>query len=646
MKYTVKQIDGEWCVVEKDTDDIVADATDRKDAVLQASALNREESNSESKPKFHRGSSYGNKPEAELSEGPVSNNIDKALDYMYELTDDGEMAKNAYHEAKAKFKLGDTESEILLNDWNDSHKSDRRNFIKVETINELSKKTLGSYVKKATMNSMDRTFIAGHRQGQSSANGESGYNSHANELLKKAGKRKANINKAVDKLTNESDESGSIKQYSVQFTNPTELPAFANNKSTVANYSRVVEFKAIDWDDAKEQVLSMMKPGEFVSSLREIDPVSNDIRSKQVVKAKKDMDSMNESSENYGGGIIPVYHVATDRVGNVTITKDHGGSVYLQGDEATDFKRQMNRMKTNKVSEDKIMNFLSSYDDVMQESKEDIQEAGRTPQGVDEVAVRELVLYAENDGDLYRQSALPIIANLQRKVKKGTYDPELAIKLWRYHADRAAKKYTQEHDGEFSPATRTAAAKEFRDGYDEEVQSVLGESSMQEANGKEQLTPELAKGILNDLEIGDKDFFTLSSSKIHDLLDVAKKYGYRKSKYAPGSTARMFLQYIQRLAKKAKGEEINELSKDTLGSYVKKAAFDNGMAGFRQGKAVGDAGKYHKRPDKATADAEAKRGEKRMKGIDRAVKKLTTESTEEINESLSLEDTIKSIIKS
>lgn len=486
MKYSVKQIDGEWCVVDKDTDDIIADATDRKDAVLQASALNREESNSESKPKFHRGSSYGNKPEAELSEGSVSDGIDKAIDLMYELTDDGQMAKNAYHEAKAKFKLGTAEAEIVLDIWNDSHKSDRRNFIEVDTINE--------------------------------------------------------------------------------------------------------------------------------------------------------------KSEEYGGSIIPAYHVATDRMGNVTITKDHAGNVYLQGDEATDFKRQLNRLKTNKVSEDKILNFLSQYDDVMQESQEvnkltkeleemEIDEAGRTPKEVDEIAVRELVLYAENDADLYRQSALPIIANLQRKVKKGTYDAELAIKLWRYHADRAAKKYIQEFDGEFSPATRNAAAKEFRDGYDEEVQSVLDESSIEEANGKEQLTPELAKGILNDLEIGDKDFFTLPSSKVSELLDVAKQYGYRKSKYAPGSTARMFHQYIQRLAKKAKGEEINELSKDTLGSYVKKAAFDNGMAGFRQGKAVGDAGKYHKRPDNATANAEARRGEKRIKGIDRAVKRLTNESQEEINES-------------
>lgn len=486
MKYSVKQIDGEWCVVDKDTDDIIADATDRKDAVLQASALNREESNSESKPKFHRGSSYGNKPEAELSEGSVDS---VSEDRMGNITISDSDGRSVYLQGDEA-----TDFKRQLNRLRTNKVSEDKilNFLsqyddvmqESQEINELSKKTLGSYVKKATTNVSDKNFIAGHRRGMLSGMGKGdGRDKHGDDLIGKADKRKKSINLAVNKLTKESEEM-------------------------------------------------------------------------------------------------------------------------------------------------------------------EIDEAGRTPKEVDEVAVRELVLYAENDADLYRQSALPIIANLQRKVKKGTYDAELAIKLWRYHADRAAKEYIQEFDGEFSPATRNAAAKEFRDGYDEEVQSVLDESSIEEANGKEQLTPELAKGILNDLEIEGEDFFTLSSSKVHELLDVAKQYGYKKSKNAPGSTARMFHQYIQRLAKKAKGEEINELSKDTLGSYVKKAAFDNGMAGFRQGKAVGDAGKYHKRPDNATANAEAKRGEKRMKGIDRAVKKLTNESQEEIKESLSLEDTIISIIKS
>ena len=568
MKYSVKQIDGEWCVVDKDTDDIVADATDRKDAVLQASALNREESNSESKPKFHRGSSYGNKPEAELSEGPVSDGIDKAIDLMYELTDDGQMAKNAYHDAKAKFKLGRTEAEVVLDIWNDSHKSDGRNFIEVDTINESS--------------------------------GE--------------------------------------KQYKVIFKR-NQKGFSSSGMGSHAHLTREETISANDWDDAKEQILAMMEPGEFVSTLKEIDPVSDEVRSNQVVKAKKDMDSMNEDMEEsqeineLSKKTLGSYvKKATTNVSDKNFIAGHRRGM-LSGMGKGDGRDKhgddlMGKADKRKKSINLAVNKLTK------ESEEiEIDEAGRTPKEVDEVAVRELVLYAENDADLYRQSASPIIANLQRKVKKGTYDAELAIKLWRYHADRAAKKYIQEFDGEFSPATRNAAAKEFRDGYDEEVQSVLDESSIEEANGKEQLTPELAKGILNDLEIEGKDFFTLSSSKVHELLDVAKQYGYKKSKNAPGSTARMFHQYIERLAKKAKGEEINELSKDTLGSYVKKAAFDNGLAGFRQGKAVGDAGKYHKRPDNATANAEAKRGEKRMKGIDRAVKKLTNESQEEINES-------------
>jgi hypothetical protein len=393
MKYRAKEIDGEWLVVDEN-EDIVADAADRRDAITMANAMTRESSNADSKPNIHRGSSYGNKPEAELDEG-VSDNIDKALDYMYELTDNGQMPKNAYHNAKTKFKLSDTEAEEVLDNWNDSHK---------------------------------------------------------------------------------------------------------------------------------------------------FNPIEN----------------INEDIEEFGGE-SGAYSVSKDSMGNVTITHDfvdpngkHDGkvsmSVYLQGDEATDFLRQINRLKTNKVSEDKFMNFLSQYDDVMEESLEEA-----TKQGADEDAANELVLYAESDSDLYKQSALPIVANLQRKVKKGNYDPELAIKLWRYHADRAAKKYFKEfpdgNDFTFSPATRDLAAKEFRDNYEEHVME----------------------------------------AKPQDV----------------------------------KEENLQELSKGTLKSYVKKAAYDSSMASFKQGKAVGNAGTYHKRPDTETANDMAKRSLKRERGIDMAVDKLT-----------------------
>ena len=94
----------------------------------------------------------------------------------------------------------------------------------------------------------------------------------------------------------------------------------------------------------------------------------------------------------------------------------------------------------------------------------------------DEDTVRELVLYADNDGQLYTQSTAPIQKNLSKKFTKGTYDHELAAKLWKYHADRAAKKYGKEHGNDdgfamFSPADRRAAAQEFADNWLAELEA-------------------------------------------------------------------------------------------------------------------------------------------------------------------------------
>ena len=92
-------------------------------------------------------------------------------------------------------------------------------------------------------------------------------------------------------------------------------------------------------------------------------------------------------------------------------------------------------------------------------------------------AARELELYAENDGDLYQQSGVPIMKNLSKKFKKGTYDPELGAKLWKYHADRAAKKYSQDHStGDdwktmFTPRDRMEMARSMEDSWRSEMEA-------------------------------------------------------------------------------------------------------------------------------------------------------------------------------
>ena len=100
---------------------------------------------------------------------------------------------------------------------------------------------------------------------------------------------------------------------------------------------------------------------------------------------------------------------------------------------------------------------------------------GKTLSG--EIEVDELVLYAINDGNLYRKRAKPIIDMLHKRVKKGTYDKTLAVKAWLPMADLAAKQYAKDHakpsdwNKIFTPADRREAAKEFERKYFEEVEN-------------------------------------------------------------------------------------------------------------------------------------------------------------------------------
>jgi hypothetical protein len=80
---------------------------------------------------------------------------------------------------------------------------------------------------------------------------------------------------------------------------------------------------------------------------------------------------------------------------------------------------------------------------------------------------RKLVMHADNDEALHRQSHVPIVANLAKKAKKGVYDPEKARKLWGYHAERAAQslhkkdKMSGTWHQHFSTAARKEAAAHF-----------------------------------------------------------------------------------------------------------------------------------------------------------------------------------------
>jgi hypothetical protein len=64
---------------------------------------------------------------------------------------------------------------------------------------------------------------------------------------------------------------------------------------------------------------------------------------------------------------------------------------------------------------------------------------------------RELMLYIENDGQIYRQMVLPVLKNLATKKAKGTYVHDLGIKAFMNVATLGAQNYHREHGSMGTP---------------------------------------------------------------------------------------------------------------------------------------------------------------------------------------------------
>lgn len=94
---------------------------------------------------------------------------------------------------------------------------------------------------------------------------------------------------------------------------------------------------------------------------------------------------------------------------------------------------------------------------------------------VDTEAVRELVLFIENDGNLYRQMIQPTIKNLQRKVQRGVFDSELSVRAWQHIADEGVRRYDREFGSGrgsmtmLNKATRIEIAKTLAADFEEDV---------------------------------------------------------------------------------------------------------------------------------------------------------------------------------
>jgi len=91
---------------------------------------------------------------------------------------------------------------------------------------------------------------------------------------------------------------------------------------------------------------------------------------------------------------------------------------------------------------------------------------------IDQVALRELRVFIDNDGQLYRQMVEPIRANLAKKLEGGRYDPKKAPRGWQYLVDEGARRYVKEFGGDvrslFPLPLRVALSHEYAQDWEDD----------------------------------------------------------------------------------------------------------------------------------------------------------------------------------
>ena len=75
----------------------------------------------------------------------------------------------------------------------------------------------------------------------------------------------------------------------------------------------------------------------------------------------------------------------------------------------------------------------------------------------------------------YNQQYIPILKNLTKKMKKGTYDRDKAAKLFMYYVDNGAKRYVKDYGGtvrdQFPKDVRMQAAKAYVEDFEDEYEN-------------------------------------------------------------------------------------------------------------------------------------------------------------------------------
>ena len=140
--------------------------------------------------------------------------------------------------------------------------------------------------------------------------------------------------------------------------------------------------------------------------------------------------------------------VATKKVAKQSGSSDRMRDMLYQakkpGKRKTKWGTTYYESRANRSDKGRLLGTKGEYHKDTRSHNVNIRVVSGLPSYKDPDMAREIELYADSDSQLYYQRRKPILINLTKKYKKGTYDIDKAAKLWRYYIDAALMKYNKE----------------------------------------------------------------------------------------------------------------------------------------------------------------------------------------------------------
>lgn len=430
-------------------------------------------------------------------------------------------------------------------------------------ITELSKQTLGSYAKKASNDSSDKGYDAGHHMGRSFETDDQDQWSRGSSVFGKSMKRRAGVHRAINKLTKEDLDQMDESEFAEVCENFEQLDELS--KETLKSYIN----KAGTGDGQGSEITQKRAKGIFLAAKK---------------LERKRFQKYSSTGKSVGEGIeYPVNNARSpadqEFVGAhpVQTTDDANGN----GDEV--FKGTTSKDKSRIADK-----WTGDDDSDDAESETGLDTAGTYHNKVNEGAgVHGSTKSFRPTGKLHHDKSTgkfhPIHYNESYGVSQRTHKG--------FDSETEAHKFAKEHA--YKPVKL----------HDDGING-LEEEQLQEISHK----------VLGSYLKKAGTSAALSGMK---SADAGKSIGDRvKSFHKADRRAKGISRAGEKLVKE--DEDLQELSKATLGSYIKKSLRDYGnhrsfMGGHPNSKEWSDA---------------AVTVRKRRKGIEKATDKLTKEDFE------------------